>query len=263
MRLRLRLLSSDLSAAVFFFSTGSSILPTTVGPESFSILVSSLSTLGGSGLVALSLAAALSAAAFSAACAAASFLVISADFWASFSFSASFSALVLAFGFLATASKSTLPRTLTGLAASDSGSAGASADFSSAAGVGSAGASGSMRSTSGCCWLFWKIDRSISTSASSSGAAVLRAEAKVTLSRSTTARLAELTAFSFAAFSSWKLERINAYASASILVFGFASTSMPLLAKKSTMVWMPKLNSRAILFSRTGLLASAIGVFGR
>ena len=189
--------------------------------------------------------------------------MISADFWASFSFSASFSALVLAFGFLATASKSTLPRTLTGLAASDSGSAGASADFSSAAGVGSAGASGSMRSTSGCCWLFWKIDRSISTSASSSGAAVLRAEAKVTLSRSTTARLAELTAFSFAAFSSWKLERINAYASASILVFGFASTSMPLLAKKSTMVWMPKLNSRAILFSRTGLLASAIGVFGR
>ena len=162
MRLRLRLLSSDLSAAVFFFSTGSSILPTTVGPESFSILVSSLSTLGGSGLAALS-SAACSAAAFSPACAAASFLTISADFWASFSFSA----LVLAFGFLATASKSTLPRTLTGLAASASCSAGASAAFSSGAGAGSAGASGSMRCTSGCCWLFWKIDRSISTSASS------------------------------------------------------------------------------------------------
>jgi hypothetical protein len=83
----------------------------------------------------------------------------------------------------------------------------------------------------------------------------------VTLSLPASARV-ELIAFSFASFSPWKFARNRAYASASTFAFELLSTAIPLLARNSTMVVMPRLNSRAILFIRTVLLSSVMSGFG-
>ena len=65
-------------------------------------------------------------------------------------------------------------------------------------------------------------------------------------------------AFSLISLSPWKLDLTKAYVSGSNLVLGLASTSMPLDAKNSTTVVMPRLNSRATLLRRTGLFDSAM-----
>ena len=214
-RTRFRLPSSPV---VFFFSTGNSILPTTVGPDSFSARARTTSDSAG-------LAGALaSGSAFAAGCS-------SAGLAAGFSSAgvSSFLAVFLA-GFLGfNASKSTVPTTLgpswvgvassaaaAGFAASDAGAAsslaagaGASAGDSSFAGVASGAGAGWVRFTTGAASLLRNWLKSISGSSSSFFTSRFRALASVMLSRSWMP-VALRWAFCLVSLSPWKLDFTSA-----------------------------------------------------